>query len=110
MLSVNSFIALVTFPLYISRVNFLGSSVTADGVFAGLEYFWIVSPSCSNYSISPDFHKSIRGSNASKCSLDFDSCDGFCNNKLDITKFALNVVPLIGESCNHSFISLQSVS
>ena len=70
MLSVISFIALVKLPLYISRVNF---SVTADGVFAGLEYFWIVSPSCSNYSISPDFHKSIRGSNPSKCSLDFDS-------------------------------------
>ena len=73
MLSVISFIALVKLPLYISQVNFLGSSVTADGVFAGLEYFWIFSPSCSNYSISPDFHKSIRGSNPSKCSLDFDS-------------------------------------
>ena len=68
LLSVNSFITLVTFPLYISRVNFLEILESfVDGVFNGHKSFWIVSPSRSNSRISPDVHiynKSIRCSNA----------------------------------------------
>ena len=63
---------LVTFPSYISRVNFLEISAAAVGAFASLEAFWIVSPSCSDCRIFHDFHKSIWRSNAFKCSLDFD--------------------------------------
>ena len=69
MLSVSSFIALVTFPLWISRVNFLEILAAVDGVFDG---FWIFSPSCSKSKISPDNHKTICRANAFKCSLDFD--------------------------------------
>ena len=71
MLSVNSFIALVTFPLRISRVNFLEISATVDGVLNGLKSFWIVSPSCIKSRIPPNV-RSIRRSSAFKCSLDFD--------------------------------------
>lgn len=66
MLSVNSFIALVTFPLRISRVNFLEILGTVDGVFDSRKYFWTVSPSCSKSSISSDVYESIRRSNAFK--------------------------------------------
>ena len=43
MLPVNSFIALVAFPLCISQVNFLEILVTLDGVFGGLKSFKTVS-------------------------------------------------------------------
>ena len=72
MLSVNSFIAFVTFPLCIYGVNFLEISANVDGVFYGLKSFWIISPPCSKSKISPDVHKSIRRSNAFKGVLDFD--------------------------------------
>ena len=64
MLSVNSFIALVTFSFCISRVNLLEILATVDGVFDGLKSFWIISPLCSKSRISLDVHKSVRCSNA----------------------------------------------
>ena len=72
MLPVNSFIAMVTFSLCISREHFLEILATADSVFDGPKFFWIVSPSCSKSRIYPDAHKPLRRSNAFKCSLDFD--------------------------------------
>ena len=97
---------MVTFPLCISWVYFLEISATVDGVFDGLKSFWIVSPLCSKCRISPDVHKSIRHSNAFKCSLDLDFWDGFCSNKLGIIIIALNAVSFKDESCSYSFISL----
>ena len=99
MLSANSFIALVTFPLCISRVNFLEISVTVDGVFDGLKSFWILSPSCSKFRISSNVHKSVRWSNVFKCSLDFHFWDGFCSSKLCIIIIASNAMVVSSINC-----------
>ena len=72
MLSVNSFNALVTFPLVISRVNLLEISATVDGVFDDPKSFGIVFPHEVNPGFPLMFISPYVVHNVFKCSLDFD--------------------------------------
>ena len=65
-LSVRIFIALLTFPFFISCENLLDISAMFADVFLDLKLSWIVSASPKNSSKSPDIHDSRRLSKAFK--------------------------------------------
>ena len=65
------------------------------------------SASFNNSMISPACHSSNWFSNDFKWSFDFGFREGFCNRRLAITITALNAISFNGDSCIHSFISLE---
>ena len=109
MLSSERFIALLILPFLISRINFLDISTMVNGVLDTLKSFWMVSASFNSSMISPACHSFIRFSNDFKWSFDFDFREGFSKRRLGITIISLTdeVTSFNGDSCIHSFISLE---
>ena len=108
MLSVSSFIALLTFPLLISQLNFLHILVMADVVLVFFRHFSIFSASFSNSNSSHDSQSSILFSNGLRWTFDFDFQEGFRSSWYYHYYFERNIFN--GESCSCSFTNLETSS
>ena len=89
-------IALLTFLLLISRLNFFDVSWMIDVILVVFRHFWIVSATSSNSKqLFLDSQCFILLSNGLMWIFDFDFHEGFRSSRFDITISTLNAIFLV---------------